>query len=111
MKAFRILLVLFIVGICVYTISVVMNHGVNLVTPFFSEMLALTWHGQFIFDFQCYLILSGLWVAWRYNFSGKAIGLGLVALIFGILFLAPYLLVLSYKEKGNIKAILLGDKA
>ena len=108
MKLFRVLLVLFTLIICVYTISVVINHGFDLITPFFSQMVAWTWTGQFLFDFQTYLVLSGLWVAWRNKFSAQGILLALVATVFGIMFLAPYLLILSFKDDGNVKRLLLG---
>ena len=110
MNVFRTLLVLFLIGICAYTVSTITNYGYDLVTPFFGGMLSFTWTGQFIFDFQTYLILSGLWVAWRKNFSLQGMLLGVIALIFGIMFFAPYLLILSYKEKEDWKAILLGDR-
>jgi hypothetical protein len=39
-------------------------------------MAAMTWPGQFNFDFLCFLTLSGLWLAWRHHFSlgGACIG-------------------------------------
>lgn len=110
MKIFKVLLVLFTLGICIYTISVIKNYGFDLVTPFFGQMTAWTWTGQFLFDFQTYLVLSGLWVAWRNKFSAQGILLALIATVFGIMFLAPYLLILSFKENGNMKRILLGKQ-
>ena len=108
MKIFKTLLLFFTIVIVVYTITVGMNNGWNLFKPFFSEILAVSWSGQFNLDFSFFLILSGLWTAWRNKFTTSSIGLGLVASVLGILFLAPYLLYLLNLNKGDMKAVLIG---
>jgi hypothetical protein len=105
----RILLITMIIGITVYTSIVGFNHGWNLFPQFFGDMIAMTWPGQFNLDFMCLLIFSGLWLAWRHNFSSIGILLGFLGLFGGTLFLAPYLLIVSFKAKGNMKKILLGS--
>jgi len=110
MKLFRLILILFTIGIIAYTIYVFIHHGADLMTPFFGEMTAFTWKGQFLFDFQTYLFLSGLWLAWRECFSAKGIIFGLIAFVFGILFFAPYLLWLTYQHKEDWSKILLGNQ-
>jgi hypothetical protein len=50
----------------------------------------MTWSGQFNLDFMTFLGLSGIWVAWRHQFTGGAIALGVVAFFGGMMFLAPY---------------------
>ncbi|NCN08927.1 MAG: hypothetical protein GW938_03670 [Leptospira sp.] len=109
MNVFRIILLLMTIAILTITLIVGLNHGWDLLTIFFSDIMALTWPGQFNFDFMCFLILSGLWVAWRNNFSTGGITLGLLASVAGIMFLAPYLLFLSYRSEGDMKVILLGE--
>ncbi|MDF1822309.1 MAG: hypothetical protein P1U64_12080 [Alcanivoracaceae bacterium] len=108
MAIFRSFLVLVIVGILGYTGVVGVNHGWNLVPIFFGEMFAMTWSGQFNFDFMCFLMLSGIWTSWRSGFTPKGLALGAVAVFFGIMFLAPYLLYLSYKEDGDSIAMIVG---
>ena len=110
MNLFRAFLILLIAGILGYTTIVGINHGWNLVPIFFGEMFTMTWSGQFNFDFLCFLLLSGIWTSWRNSFTARGIGLGAVALFFGIMFLAPYLLFLSFKEKSDVKAILVGSE-
>ena len=56
-----------------------------------------------------YLILSGLWIAWRHRFSTTGIVLGLIASVLGILFFAPYLLFVSILADGDTKKIVLGE--
>ncbi len=108
MGAFRVLLAIMITGIIGYTGVASVNHGVNLLPVFFGNMAAMTWSGQFNFDFTCFLVLSGLWLAWCHHFSSGGLALGMLGFFGGILVLAPYLLFASYKTNGNMKEILLG---
>ena len=111
MVKFRILLLAFIVGISIYTVVVVVNHGLNFFPVFFGDVFAVTWRGQFNFDFLCFLILSGLWVSWRHNFSSRGLLLGFCAFILGIMFLAPYLLFASMSANGNTTELFLGKNS
>ena len=108
MAALRILMVVFIVAIVGYTGVVVSNHGWNLLPIFFGDIAAMTWPGQFNFDFLCFLILSGLWIAWRHHFSPIGLVLGAIGFFGGMMFLAPYLLIAGFKANGDIKILLLG---
>lgn len=108
MAQFRLLLIAITVVIIVFTIAAVANDGWNLLPHFFGPIFALTWQGQFNMDFTTYLILSGVWMAWRGGFTGGSIGLGLLAPPLGILFLAPYLIYLIGKSGGDPKRLLLG---
>ncbi|MBL0121839.1 MAG: hypothetical protein IPP88_03610 [Betaproteobacteria bacterium] len=109
MQAFRIYLVVVVVCLGTYTMMVGMNHGWNLLPVFFLDIAAMTWPGQFNADFTTFLLLSGLWVAWRNQFSGSGIALAVVAVFGGMMFLAPYLLYLSIQAKGNVNVMLLGE--
>ncbi len=108
MNAFRFLMFVFIVGILAYTGIVISNHGWNLLPIFFEDIAAMTWPGQFNFDFMCFLILSGLWLAWRHHFSAGGVVLGTLGLFGGIMFLAPYLLIVSFRVNGDIKKLFMG---
>ncbi len=110
MTAFRAALVLLWLAVASYTAVVVAQHGIDLVSVFVSDFRAMGWPGQFDLDFLGMLLLSGLWVAWRHDFSAKGLALGLLAAVGGILFLATYLLVLSLQANGSIKQVLLGAR-
>jgi hypothetical protein len=57
-------------------------------------------------------MLSGLWLAWRHHFSLGGLALGVLGFFGGIMVLAPYLLVASFKANGDMKMLLLGkDRA
>ena len=109
MVAFRGFLVAIFVVIAGYTFVVASNHGMNLLPVFFRDMVAMEWPGQFNLDFMCMLLLSGLWVSWRHQFSAAGLVLGLVAVFGGALFLSAYLFFASVRVKGDIRALLLGE--
>ncbi|MCP9796645.1 hypothetical protein [Cyanobium sp. Lug-B] len=110
MAAFRAALVLLWLAVAGYTAVVVAHHGIDLVSVFLSDFRGMGWPGQFDLDFLGMLLLTGLWVAWRHDFSAKGLGLGLLAAVGGILFLAAYLLVLSFQANGSMKQVLLGAR-
>lgn len=106
----KVLLVFQALALLIYTSLVIKNHGYNLLPVFISNINAINWSGQFNLDFNCYLILSGLWIMWRSLFSTKGILIGLAAMILGIVFLAPYLLFLLKTEGSDLKKVLLGKR-
>ena len=108
MLAFRTLLLVMFISLGGYTAITIANHGWNLIPVFFGDMAAMAWPGQFNFDFMGFLILSGLWVSWRHQFSPAGLALGLVAVFGGIMFLSPYLLIVSFQADGDVKELLLG---
>ena len=107
MRFFQIFLGLMLLVAVVYTGLTIAGHGWNFVSVISADLFQLNWTGQFYLDFICYLMLSGLWIAWRHQFSLKGMVLGLCAAVGGILFLAPYLIIVSAQEK-SVKNILLG---
>ena len=68
MNLFRALLVVMILTLLGYTGLVLMERGADLFSVFFGDVAAVTWAGQFDLDFSCFLLLSGLWLAWRHHF-------------------------------------------
>jgi hypothetical protein len=108
MTAFRLLLVSIIIAVVSYTAITISNHGLGLFPIFFGDIAAMAWPGQFNLDFLCFLLLSGLWVAWRHHFSAAGLLLGFAAFNLGAPFLAGYLLIASFQTGGDVKAMLLG---
>jgi hypothetical protein len=96
------------VSLFAYTAVTISVHGWNLLPVFFGDIQAMTWPGQFNFDFMGFLLLSGLWVSWRHRFSIAGIALGAVAVFGGMLFLSLYLFVVTTQAKGNVEELLLG---
>jgi len=110
MLLLRTVLVAHLAWLTAYTLIVISNYGWTLFPAFFGDMAAMTWAGQFNTDFMGFLILSGLWTAWRHHFSPLGLLLGLIAFFGGIIFLTIYLLVVSGGAKGNAKVLLLGPR-
>ena len=110
MNAFRLLLAAMIVVLLAYTGGVIAKEGLDYVTIARRDLSAMGWAGQFDSDFLMMLALSGLWVAWRHGFSPLGLVLGVVAFLGGVGFLAPYLLVISFANRGDIAAMLLGPR-
>lgn len=108
MTMFRAFLLLIIAGLGTYTAMVGINHGWNLLPVFFGDMAAMTWPGQFNADFMSFLLLSGLWLAWRHHFSPGGLALGVLGVFGGMMVLAPYLIFASLRANGDIRVVLLG---
>ena len=111
MTSFKALLVVMAAGLLIYTLLAVSNEGVNLFATTLPSVLQFGWQGQFHLDFVTYLMLSGLWVAWRHEFSGAGIALAVGASLIGIMFLAVYLLIVINKADGDMRKVLLGQRA
>ncbi len=108
MKAFRVFLLFIWIALAIYTVTVAINHGMDLFSIFFGDIGRMGWPGQFNLDFTSMLALAGLWIAWRHQFSGPGIILGLLALFGGAWFLSTYLLVITARSGDNVPALLLG---
>lgn len=109
MMLFRTALAGIFLYLAAYTAIVIMNHGWNLFPVFFGDMAEMGWPGQFNTDFTGFLILSALWLSWRHQFTPIGLCLGVCGFLGGIMFLAPYLFITSYKVQGNMGELLLGS--
>lgn len=111
MILFRIFLSALLAFVVLYTIPVVLEHGLMVLMPtFFGDMMQMTWAGQFNADFVCFLALSALWTAWRNEFSAGGLALSVVAFFGGFPFLSVYLLVLLGQSGGDIQVVMLGAR-
>jgi hypothetical protein len=100
----RLLCIIIFVSLSVYTAPVLLAEP-NLFPAFFGAIARGGWQGQFNLDFSFMLALSGLWVAWRHQFSPAGLALGLLAFLGGALFLSVYLLALSFRC-ADVKSLL-----
>jgi hypothetical protein len=110
MTVFRLFLTACMVTITGYTAVTIAKHGWNLVPIFFGDMAQMAWPGQFNLDFLCFLLLAGIWVSWRHHFRLAGLALGLVAVFGGMMFLSIYLLVQSWRTRGDVAALLMGPE-
>lgn len=110
MGYFRLFLAVCLLALPAYTCITISRHGWDLLSIFFGDVAAMAWPGQFKFDFLTFLLLSGLWTAWRNDFRLAGPGPALLAVFGGILFLPAYLRVLSYRTNDNVAAMLPGSR-
>jgi hypothetical protein len=102
------LLIIQTIGLVGYTVIAMQHDGINFLARAQQFVTSMTWMGQFTLDFQCYLILSALWIAWRNRFSAYSMLIAIVAMVLGIIVFAPYVLYLLSKHEGDLKRVLLG---
>ena len=110
MGAFRILLGCIFLTIFAYTAVVIANHGMGLLSVFFGDMAKMAWPGQFNLDFAGFLVLSGLWLAWRHHFSPAGLALGVLGLFGGAPVLTAYLFFASRQVDGDWARLFLGEE-
>ena len=110
MNRLRLLLLTILAVVTVYTIPVVLAHGINLFPYFFGDIAEMGWAGQFNVDFLGFLVLSATWTAWRNQFTPSGLGLAILAFFFGAPFLTTYLLYLSFATSGDVRVMLLGPE-
>jgi len=108
MRMFGGFLVVFFLTITGYTLVVASSEGWGLLPVLVDNILGLNWSGQFNLDFIGYLLLSGLWIAWRHRFSPTGVALGSVASVAGSVFFMPYLLVSLAAANGDLRRLLIG---
>jgi hypothetical protein len=108
MNNLRVLLVVFCLVVTGYTVVAIGNQGWNLYAYYFSNLAEMGWSGQFNTDFTTYLMLSGLWLAWRHHFSGVGLLIGFAGSMLGMPFLSAYLLIVMAKDKPDMAELLLG---
>lgn len=111
MTTFRLVLITMTALIILFTITAIADGGLDLFKPFLGPIFAMNWQGQFHIDFASYLVLSGIWMAWRSGFSRGGVILGICAPPLGILFFAPYLMYLLARCNGDLRKFLLGVHA
>ena len=90
---------------------VIGNDGWDLLSVFFGDNGEMAWPGQFNLDFMFMLTLSATWVAWRHQYSAGGLALAFLAAVGGSAFLSVYLLVMSFRVKGDAYALVLGARA
>lgn len=110
MLMFRLALAAMGIGLAIYTGIVIPTHGWNFVPFYFANLADVGWPGQFNLDFTILGMLAGLWILWRNHCSPVSILLVVLLVPFVSMLLTAYLLYLSWRERGDIVRILVGDR-
>jgi hypothetical protein len=107
----RTFLVASTVAIFAISIYAAVTKGINWPAIYFGDLLHLDWRSQFNTDFLIHLFLLATWITWREGFTAKGFLFGFLSIFMGGMFGFPYLLVVTYKEKGDPRGVLLGVHA
>ncbi|MEO9930861.1 hypothetical protein [Rhodopirellula bahusiensis] len=87
------------------------SQGINWPAVALNDLTALNWRSQFDTDFLVYLALGATWITWREGFTIKGHCFAFLSVFLGGMFSFPYLLLATYRTKGDPKMLLLGVHA
>ena len=110
MQMFRLCLAIMGLGLAVYSGFVIAEHGPNFVPFYFADLGRVGWPGQFDLDFTILIVLAATWIVWRERGSVTSIVLAILLVPFVSMLLTSYLLYLSWRERGDIVRMLVGDR-
>jgi hypothetical protein len=111
LTAFRVLLGIGWLVLLVVSVHAVKAMGAGAAGTVFMGDFAHPWRAQFNTDFSLHLLLVAAWMTWRTRPWVVGLICGILAINLGGLFTLAYLLVASFRAKGDIGKILLGDRA
>lgn len=69
------------------------------------------WRAQFHTDFLIHAVLAAIWMLYRTKNLFLGFVLALLAINLGSLFTLVYIFALTFTTKGDVRALLLGDRA
>ncbi len=69
------------------------------------------WRAQFHTDFMIHAVLAAIWMLYRTKNLLVGILLALLAINLGSLFTLAYIFALTFSAQGDVRALLLGDRA
>lgn len=110
MTPLRLFLILSWVLITGLTLYIMVQQGFNWPAVLLADLFSTTWRAQFNADFILHILLFCSWIYWRED-SKLTGGIYAFLAIFGAVFSFVYLLIATYKAKGDMRTLLLGSHA
>jgi hypothetical protein len=110
----HILRVILIVGwLLVMWVSVhaIQAMGVSASGDIFMRDFSQPWRAQFNTDFSFHLLLMALWILHREKSLIWGIPFAVLSIVVGGAFSLAYILVATFAAKGDVRGLLLGDRA
>jgi hypothetical protein len=85
--------------------------GANAAGAVFFGDMAHPWRAQFNVDFALHLLLVAGWLTYRDRVWIRGLLFGVLAIMFGGVFTLAFLLVETFRTKGDMRRVLLGNRA
>jgi hypothetical protein len=92
------------------TIRAVYSDGLTIAPFIYFSDFVFPWRAQFNFDFLGYLAIGSSWIVYREPSRVRGLIFAGLHFLCGGMFLLPYLAVLIYLSKGNLRSVLLGHR-
>jgi hypothetical protein len=108
MTSFRILMLAATAAIVAVTGVAVAQMGLLAAITTFSSDLGHPWRAQFYSDLEIHLLLTACWMIYRERSKAAGVCCGLAAIVLGAVFTAPYILIASFRAKGDATVLLTG---
>lgn len=111
MQIFRAFLIVAWAATMWISVQAIRAMGARVAGDVFLGDFAHPWRAQFNTDFAIHLLLMASWIAHRERSLIRRISFGLAAILFGGVFSFAYVFVATFTAKGDVRRLLLGDRA
>lgn len=110
MNSFRLLLGAMSIAIVVVTVAAAAELGLPAAASTFLHELHHSWRMQLDSDLEIHLILAACWMIYHEQSMLIGVACAVAALVLGALFTAPYILIASFRARGDAAAVLIGTR-
>jgi hypothetical protein len=110
LNGFRLLLCIGWVILLVVSIHAVRSMGLGAAGSAFVGDFAQPWGAQFNTDFAIHLLLAAAWMIYRSRSWAVGLVCAILAINLGGVFTLAYLLVATFRARGDFTKVLLGDR-
>ena len=110
MTALRIVVGIAWITVLVVSVRAIQQLGVDGVNIFFDDF-AQPWRAQFNTDFSAHLLLMAMWIFYREPQRWLGVLGAVLAICFGGAFSLAYVLVATFRARGDTRQVLLGKHA
>ncbi|MET0183667.1 MAG: hypothetical protein ABW199_12360 [Caulobacterales bacterium] len=110
MQIFRGLLVLAWLAVVLVSAHAIQAMGAQTAGDVFVSDFSHPWRAQFNTDFSFHLLLMASWIAFREKTLIRGLPFGALAILLGGAFSFAYIVVATFRAKGDMRRIMLGER-
>jgi hypothetical protein len=111
MQIFRALLLLAWTAMVWVSARAILAAGAGSAGDVFFGDFAHPWRAQFNTDFSVHLLLMALWIVSRERARVRGVLFGIASILLGGAFSFAYILVATFTAQGDVRRLLLGERA